>query len=129
MAKSILFIFISMVLPSIAITTQQIVEASAQTLLETVFSKATYSISAEIYRTNNIEQLKAARKAARNKKDIHLVELYTEMITECKKSFFERHSTLMPIMSAIITGYIGWRLGVWHRMKSCVDGNACVIQS
>jgi hypothetical protein len=128
MVKYICLIFVSMVLPLNAGTPQQLIEASTRTLLETVLSKATNSIDAEIYRTKNIEQLKLGRKAARDKKDVHLVELYTEMIAECKKTFFERHSIIIPLMSAAISGFVSWRLATWYRIKSCVDGNACVIQ-
>ncbi len=128
MFKYICLIFISMVLPLNAITPQQLVEVSTKTLLETFLSKATNSIGAEIFRTRNIEQLKIVRKAARDKKDVHLVELYTEMIAECKKTFFERHSIFVSVMSAVVSGCISWRLATWHRTKSCVDGNACVIQ-
>ena len=128
MLKYISIILVSMVLPLNAVTPQQLVEASKQTLLETILCKATSSIGAQMYRTKNIEQCKLARKAARDKKDVHLVEFYTECIAEYKKSFFERHSLFVPVMSAVVSGIISWKLATWSRIKSCMDGNACVIQ-
>lgn len=126
MFKYICLILVSMVLPSIAVTPQQLINGG-QLLYEGIvsrdFLKINNILKDQTQLQSKTELFKQARKLAKEKKDAQTTQYLTEQIIEQQKNVYERHYILAPLLAATVAFVIGCRLGGYVEREGLMRGD------
>lgn len=124
MFKYIFLVFISMVLPSMGVAPQELINREPA-LDEKLLLMPLIYVSKLLLRPRSIEECERMREHAKLRGDVHTVQDMTEYICNGKKNLFERHYILTPLIAA----GIAWCGSKLWRIRSCsLKKDACLWQ-